>query len=127
MSALSFDSGGVRCAAVHLRGQGDDFAARDGRRPCVVLGHGLGGTVDSGLLPFAERFAAAGIDALAFDYRYFGASDGEPRQLLSVPRQLEDYAAAIAYARSLEGVDPQRIVLWGSSYSGGHVVPVDGF
>jgi pimeloyl-ACP methyl ester carboxylesterase len=76
------------------------------------------------MLPFAERFAAAGIDALAFDYRHFGASDGEPRQLLSVPRQLEDYAAAIAYARSLEGVDPTRIVLWGSSYSGGHVVPV---
>jgi fermentation-respiration switch protein FrsA (DUF1100 family) len=124
MSAISFDSGGVRCAGVHLRGQGDAFAGEDGRRPCVVLGHGLGGTVDSGLLPFAERFAAAGIDALAFDYRYFGASDGEPRQLLSVPRQLEDYAAAIAYARSLEGVDPQRIVLWGSSYSGGHVVPV---
>ncbi len=124
MSAVSFDSGGVRCAGVHLPGQGDAFAAQDGRRPCVVLGHGLGGTVDSGLLPFAERFAAAGIDALAFDYRHFGASDGEPRQLLSAPRQLEDYAAAIAFARSLDGVDPQRIVVWGSSYSGGHVVPV---
>ena len=77
--------------------------ASDGRRPCVVLAHGFAGTVDSGLLPFAERFAAAGIDALAFDYRHFGASDGEPRQLLSIPRQLEDYAAAIAFARSLDG------------------------
>jgi len=124
MSAVSFDSGGVRCAGVHLPGQGDAFAGKNGRRPCVVLGHGLGGTVDSGLLPFAERFAAAGIDALAFDYRHFGASDGEPRQLLSAPRQLEDYAAAIAFARSLDGVDPERIVVWGSSYSGGHVVPV---
>ena len=124
MSAVSFDSGGVRCAGVHLLGQGDDFADEHGRRPCVVLAHGLGGTVDSGLLPFAERFAAAGVDALAFDYRHFGASDGEPRQLLSIPRQLEDYAAAIAFARSLEGVDPDRIVLWGSSYAGGHVVPV---
>ena len=90
----------------------------------MVLAHGFGGTVDSGLLPFAERFAAAGVDALAFDYRHFGASDGEPRQLLSIPRQLEDYAAAIAFARSLEGVDPDRIVVWGSSYSGGHVVAV---
>jgi fermentation-respiration switch protein FrsA (DUF1100 family) len=124
VSTVSFDSHGVRCAAVHLPGQGDAFAgADDGLRPCVVLGHGLGGTVDSGLLPFAERFAAAGIDALAFDYRHFGASDGEPRQVLSVPRQLEDYAAAIACARSLDGVDPERIVVWGSSYSGGHVVP----
>jgi len=124
MSAVSFDSGGVRCAGVHLSGQDDSFADEDGRRPCVVLANGLGGTVDSGLLPFAERFAAAGIDALAFDYRHFGLSDGEPRQLLSIPRQLEDYAAAISYARSQEGVDPDRIVVWGSSYAGGHVVAV---
>ena len=125
MSDVSFDSGGVRCAGVHLAGEtAAAFAGEDGRRPCVVLAHGLGGTVDSGLLPFAERFASAGLDALAFDYRHFGASDGEPRQLLSPARQLEDYAAAIAFARSLEGVDPERIVVWGSSYSGGHVVPV---
>src|ERR1700676_669413 len=124
MSAISFDSGGVRCAGVHLSGETDAFADGDGRRPCVVLGHGFAGTVDSGLLPFAERFAAAGLDARAFDYLDFGASDGEPRQLLSIPRQLEDYAAAIAFARSLEGVDPDRIVVWGSSYAGGHVVPV---
>ncbi len=75
----------------------------------MVLAHGFSGTVDSGLTMFAERFAAAGLDALAFDYRHFGSSDGEPRQLLSIARQLEDYAAAIAYARSLPGVDPERI------------------
>jgi pimeloyl-ACP methyl ester carboxylesterase len=90
----------------------------------VVLAHGFGGTVDSGLMPYAERFAAAGIDALAFDYRHFGASGGEPRQLVSIRRQLEDYAAAIAFARSLPGVDPERIAVWGTSYSGGHVVSV---
>jgi uncharacterized protein len=124
MSVVEFDSGGVRCAGVHLRGEGDAFAGPDGRRPCVVLANGFGGTVDSGLEPYVERFAAAGIDALAFDYRHFGASDGEPRQVLSIPRQLEDYAAAIAFARSLDGIDPDRIVAWGSSYAGGHVVPV---
>jgi pimeloyl-ACP methyl ester carboxylesterase len=89
-----------------------------------VLAHGLGGTVDSGLVPYAERFAHAGVDALAFDYRHFGASDGEPRQLVSIREQLEDYAAAIAYARALPGVDGERIVVWGTSYSGGHVVAV---
>ncbi len=125
MSEVSVVSGGVRCAGVHLSGEANGaFAGEDGRRPCVVLAHGFAGTVDSGLLPYAERFAAAGIDALAFDYRHFGASEGEPRQLLSIPRQLEDYAAAIAFARSLEGVDRDRIVAWGSSYSGGHVVAV---
>jgi uncharacterized protein len=124
VSAVSFGSGGLRCAGVHLRGEGEAFADESGRRPCVVLAHGFGGTVDSGLLPYAERFAAAGLDALAFDYRHFGASQGEPRQLLSVGEQLQDYAAAIAHARSLDEVDPARIVVWGSSYSGGHVVPV---
>ncbi len=124
MSAVEFTSAGERIAGVHLRGEGDAFADAAGRRPCVVLAHGFGGTVDSGLLPYAERFAAAGLDALAFDYRHFGASGGEPRQLFSVPRQLEDYAAAIAFARGLDGVDPDRIVVWGSSFSGGHVVEV---
>jgi uncharacterized protein len=124
MSAISFDSAGARCAAVHLTGQGNAFAGEDGRRPCVVMAHGFAGTMDSGLLPFAERFAEAGLDALVFDYRHFGASEGEPRQLLSVRRQLEDYAAAIAYARALDEVDAGRIVVWGSSYSGGHVVAV---
>jgi pimeloyl-ACP methyl ester carboxylesterase len=123
VSAVEFASGGGRCAGIHLAGQGDAFAGPRGR-PCVVLAHGFAGTVDSGLVPYAERFAAAGLDALAFDYRHFGASSGEPRQLLSIPRQLEDYASAIGHARSLAGVDPERIVVWGTSYSGGHVVAV---
>jgi len=123
MSQVEFQSGGTRCVATHLEGEGDGAVlGEDGLRPCVVLGHGFGGTVDSGLIPYAERFSAAGLDALAFDYRHFGASDGEPRQLLSIREQLEDWAEAIAFARSLEGVDPERIVLWGSSYAGGHVV-----
>jgi uncharacterized protein len=124
MNEVVFDSAGTRCAGVHFAGEGDSFVGENGLRPCVVLGHGFGGTVDSGLVPYAERFAAAGLDALAFDYRYFGASGGEPRQLLSIRDQLEDYAAAIAFARSLPEVDPERIAVWGSSYSGGHVVPV---
>ena len=124
MSEVEFLSGGVPVVGVHLTGAGDDFRDSRGRRPCVVMAHGFAGTVDSGLLPFAERYAAAGLDALAFDYRHFGASAGEPRQLVSIPRQLEDYAAAIAFARSMDGVDPERIVAWGSSFSGGHVVVV---
>ena len=105
----------------HHAGSGDDFASAGGR-PCVVMAHGLGGTRDSGLDEFAAALAAGGVDVLAFDYRHFGESDGEPRQLLSVRRQLADYRAAIAFARTLGGVDPSRIVLWGTSFSGGHVL-----
>lgn len=123
MSAVELSSAGVRIAGVHLTGEGQRFAGERGR-PCVVMAHGFAGTVDSGLMPFAERYAAAGLDVLAFDYRHFGASDGEPRQLVSVSEQLADYAAAIAFARDLPGVDEERIVAWGSSFSGGHVVAV---
>ncbi|MGI8439209.1 MAG: alpha/beta hydrolase, partial [Thermoleophilaceae bacterium] len=120
---IAFPSGGGRCAAWHLRAEGEAFASERGR-PCVVLAHGFVGTRDSGLLPYVERFAGAGLDALVFDYRHFGASDGAPRQLLSIRRQHEDYHSAIACARSLGGVDAGRIVLWGTSFSGGHVVAV---
>ncbi len=97
------------------------FAGERGR-PCVVMAHGVGGTRDSGLLPFAEAFAEAGVDVLLFDYRGFGDSTGEPRQFAWPPRHREDYRAAVSFARSLGGVDPERIVLWGTSWSGGHVV-----
>ena len=85
---------------------------------------GFGGTRDNSLLGYAEGFAAAGLDVLLFDYRGFGASGGSPSQLVSVQRQRRDYHAAVAAARQLPGVDPERIVVWGVSYSGGHVVVV---
>jgi alpha-beta hydrolase superfamily lysophospholipase len=77
-----------------------------------------------GLAPYAEQFATAGMAVLVFDYRHFGASDGQPRQLIDITRQLDDYRAAIRFARSLRGVDPERIALWGTSLSGGHVITV---
>ena len=90
----------------------------------MVLAHGFGGVKEARLDAYAERFAAAGHAALLFDYRHFGASEGEPRQLISIGRQQEDWRAAIAHARGLDGIDPERIALWGTSYSGGHVVAV---
>lgn len=88
------------------------------------MAHGFGCTRDSGLLPFAQRFAGAGLDVLTFDYRGFGTSAGSPRQAVSHRRQRADYHAAIAYARGLPGVDPARVAVWGTSYSGGHVIAV---
>ncbi len=117
---VEFASGGVTCRAWA-------YAPPDparGATPCIVMAHGLGGTRDASLEPYAERFTAAGFHVLLFDYRYLGASDGEPRQLISIPRQLDDWAAAIAFARAMSGVDPARIGLWGCSLSGGHVLMV---
>jgi len=120
---LTFPSHGVRCAAWHIPASTDALADAAGR-PCAVMAHGFGGTRDTGLLGYAEPFADAGLDALVYDYRGYGDSEGTPRQDVSFRRQRQDYHAAIAAARHLPGVDPDRIVLWGTSYSGGHVVAV---
>lgn len=114
---VRFDSEGVSCAAWLYRPQEHAEAV-----PCVVLAHGFGALKEGRLDAYAERFAAAGFAALAFDYRHFGESGGEPRQLVHIPRQQQDWRAAVAFARGLEGVDPDRIVVWGSSLSGGHVI-----
>ena len=118
---ITFASGDDQCAAWHFAAADDALAGPAGR-PVVVMAHGLGGTKDSGLAPFAEGLAAAGLDVLAFDYRGFGASGGEPRQTVSIARQVDDYRAAMAAAARLPGVDPRRLVLWGVSVSGGHVL-----
>jgi alpha-beta hydrolase superfamily lysophospholipase len=112
---IEFHSGGNTCAAWLYRPEADE------PQPIVVLAHGFGGVREARLWAYAERFAAAGIAALVFDYRHFGASEGEPRQLLDIDRQLDDWRAAIAFARGLEGVDAERVALWGTSFSGGHV------
>ncbi|NBP85606.1 MAG: alpha/beta fold hydrolase [Mycobacteriaceae bacterium] len=93
-------------------------------RACVVMAHGFSATRDDGLSDYAEAFCDAGFVVLVFDYRHFGASSGQPRQLLDIHRQQDDYRAAIAWARAAEGIDPDRIALWGSSFSGGHVLVV---
>ena len=84
------------------------------------MAHGLSAVRDQRLPAYAERFAAAGLGVLLFDYRHFGASGGEPRQLLDIGRQLADWRAAVAYARARF----DRVALFGSSFAGGHVLAV---
>ena len=115
--SVEFKSGNTFCRGVLYepeRGAGNGAG--------IVLAHGFAGTIDSGLLEYAEGFAKAGFHALAFDYRGFGISDGMPRQHISVPQQRDDWRAAIAFLRSHEAVDADRIGLWGISFSGGHVI-----
>src|SRR5882724_7884126 len=96
---VTFSSGGERIAAWLYRPEDDA-----GDVPCVVLAHSFSGVREQRLDAYAGRFAAAGLAALVFDYRHFGASSGEPRSLLDIAKQHADWRAAIAYARSLEGI-----------------------
>jgi pimeloyl-ACP methyl ester carboxylesterase len=75
---------------------------------------------DQRLDAYAERFAAAGLAVLVFDYRHFGDSGGEPRQLLDIGEQLDDWRSAIAHARGRFS----RVGLFGSSFGGGHVLAI---
>ncbi len=88
----------------------------------VVMGHGFGGVRALGLYPYAEHFADAGYLVVVFDYRGFGDSDGTPRQILDVGQQLDDWRAALQFARGLPDADRQRVVAWGTSFGGGHVI-----
>ncbi|NIL78337.1 alpha/beta hydrolase [Rhodococcus sp. B10] len=93
-------------------------------RPTIVLAHGYSAVKEMYLDRYAEVFSAAGLNALVFDNRNFGASDGEPRQEIDPWAQIRDYRHAITYATTLPEVDSNHIGVWGSSYSGGHVLVV---
>jgi uncharacterized protein len=109
----SFTSDGVRCAATIYRPGG-----ATGTMPVVVMAHGVTLTRRDGIPAFARHFAAAGYNVAAFDYRHWGDSDGHPRGWLSLSRQQCDWRAAVAFARQLDGTDPDRVALWGFSMGG---------
>lgn len=116
---MGFPSGSEQCAAWLYRPDGPPKP-----RPLVIMAHGLGANREMGLDRYARRFAAAGMGALVFDYRNFGASGGEPRQLISIRGQREDWRSAISFARTIKGFDATRIALWGTSFGGGHVLSI---
>src|SRR3712207_9260323 len=88
------------------------------------MAHGFGGVRALRLYAYAEQFAAAGYAVAVFDYRGFGDSDGTPRQLLDVAMQHQDWRSALAYVRNLPDIDPEKVVAWGTSFGGGHVISI---
>lgn len=90
--------------------------------PAIVMAHGFSAVKEMYLDKYAEEFASAGFVVLVFDYRFNGASDGEPRQHIIPHEQHVDYQNAITWVSQQEQVDASRIGIWGSSYSGGHVL-----
>jgi pimeloyl-ACP methyl ester carboxylesterase len=115
---LRFPCGTSRCAGWLF------LPAAEQAPPIVAMAHGFAGTREVALPFFAERFAAAGLASFVFDYRHFGASGGEPRQLVDPWRQLDDWRAALAFLRERDDVDGDRLALWGTSQGGGHALIV---
>lgn len=96
----------------------------DGPHPLVVLSHGFSALMEMGLADYARVFQAAGLACLVYEHRNFGASEGSPRHEIDPWQQVADLRDAVSYARTLPGIDPARIGLWGTSFSGGHVLVV---
>jgi hypothetical protein len=116
---VEFDAEGVTLRGWHYVPDG-----AGGPVPTIVMAHGFSATKEMYLDRFAESFAANGMAALVFDNRNFGASDGEPRQEIDPWQQVRDYRHAITFALTLPETDGDRVGVWGSSYSGGHVIVV---
>ena len=116
---IEFDAEGVTLRGWFYAAEGTSAPAA-----AVVMSHGFSAVKEMYLDSFAEVFAAAGLNVLVYDNRCFGASEGEPRQEIDPWAQVRDYRHAITYASTLPEVDPERIGIWGSSYSGGHVLVV---
>ncbi len=111
-----FISQGLRCS-------GELYLPRNiPHPPVVIMAHGFAAEKSFRLPAYAERFAAAGLAVFLFDYRCFGGSDGEPRNYVDPGRHLQDWQSAISHVRSLAHLNTQKIALWGSSFSGGHVI-----
>ncbi|HDP80848.1 MAG TPA: alpha/beta hydrolase [Spirochaetes bacterium] len=111
-----FYSRGTRCAGHFHLPEGT------AKPPVVIMAHGFGAQQDFRLPAYARKFSEKGIAAYTFDYRCFGLSDGEPRNLVSPRRHLRDWREAINHVRRSAEIDPGSIALWGSSFSGGHAL-----
>ncbi len=92
--------------------------------PALVMAHGFSATRAMALDPFARVFCEAGITVLVYDHRNLGESDGEPRQEINIWAQARDYRRAFDWLAQRPEVDPARIGIWGSSFSGGEVLVV---
>ena len=108
---------------------GQEVIAADFYRPktehkpaVIIMAHGLAALRQFKLIQYAQRFAQAGYAVVLFDYRYWGGSTGRPRELVSIQFQLEDWRTMIAHIFERKSVDNRRIVLWGTSLSGGYVL-----
>ena len=122
---IKFKSQGLNCAGWLFV---PEKLSESQKAPALVMAHGLGAVKEQGLEPFAQQFCLAGFVTLVFDYRHFGDSEGEPRCQHFPLEMVEDYKNAVTWLSMQPEVDPERIGIWGTSYSGGlavHVGTVD--
>ncbi len=115
----SFRNQGVSCAATLHKPDNTK-----GPYPTILMVHGWGGTQLTLVTEFIRAFNDAGFAVLTFDYPGWGDSEGLPRNVISPWKREKTVEAALTYTKSLPDVDQTNIILWGSSFGGGHVVKI---
>ena len=121
---ISFNSKGLRCSGwLYIP---DDLKAGS-KAPAIVMANGFSGVKEQILPDIASKFADAGFVTMVFDYRYFGDSEGEPRNQNFPLEMVEDYRNAITWISDQPEVDPERMGIWGTSFSGGLVLYVGAY
>jgi uncharacterized protein len=121
---VEFISQGLKCRGWFYVPEG---LAAGQKVPAVVMAHGFSAVKEMFLSSYAEKFAAAGMAVLVFDYRFLGEGEGEPRGQVLPHTQIDDYRNALTWISLRPEVDAGRIGVWGSSYSGGHVIHLSAF
>ena len=122
---IEFPSRGLKCRGwLYI----PDHPVAPQPAPAIVMAHGFSAVKEMfRLSAYAERFREAGFVTLVFDFRFLGASDGNPRGQIISHEQQEDIRNAITWLSRLPEVDADRIGVWGTSYSGGHVLHLAAF
>ncbi len=113
---ISFNSDGITLRGWFYKQKSES------QRPCIILTHGFSALKEHYLDKFADKFANAGFNVMVYDNRNFGESDGEPRLEVNPSAQVSDIRNAITFAQTIPGVNPNKIGLWGTSFSGGNVI-----
>ncbi len=116
---IEFKSQGLRCRGIKYVPSGMSAGEK---RPCIVLAHGFSAVKEMYFTDYAQAFTKAGFVSVVFDYRFLGESEGEPRGQIFPWEQIEDFRNAITYAQMQPEVNAEKIGVFGSSYSGGHVI-----
>lgn len=90
--------------------------------PAILMVHGWGGVQDALTLPFYAPFEQAGFAVMTFDYSGWAKSEGSPRNVINPWQREREVEKALEHLRAQPEIDADRIVLWGTSFGGGHVV-----
>lgn len=123
---IIFKRKGLNCSGLFYLP--DNYSATgDVKLPAIAMAHGMATTKEVGLPQFAERFADASFAVLIFDFRNLGQGEGSPRGQIFAEDQQEDHRNAITWPQLQSQIDPERIGVWGFSFSGGHVLQVAAF